>query len=151
MFLSEDNYFPVSPKNRPAFLGGGVPAMRASYDLDDDDMEEPADDFPFENDMPGEDFDDDFDEDFEDEFDEDYEDMDKFDDDDEELAEEEEEVLPEDEDFDDVDGDTTFLPEGTDLKIADIATEDEIEEDDPEAVFEDFEEEDDEEFDEYDN
>ena len=150
MSMYDKSNLPSSPKNRVPFLGGTVPSMRASYDMDDDDMDDTVDDIQFENDEPGEDFDDDFDEDFEDEFDEDYEDMDKIDDDTDEEEEvvEEEETLPAEEEFGEMDPQTTFLPEGASLGIADMVTEDEIEEDDGEGVFEDFEEED-EEFDDY--
>lgn len=132
MFIFDSNDFQGAHKNRPAYLGGEVPRMRASYDLDDDELDDPADDFPLENDEPGDDFDDDFDEDFEDEYDEDYEDMNRIDDDEE--VEEEADAEEEDE-FADVDGSTTFIPEGEDIVLADIVTEDEIEEENPEDIF----------------
>lgn len=129
---------------------------------DDDDLDETVDDDDdvYEEVESFEDFDDEFDEDFEDEFDEDYEDLDKIDDEDLDAEIEEENggdsnaPVRYEEEFDDVDGQTKFIPDNPELGLpAEVIMPDELEEtEDTTTDFDEFDDdENDEEFNEFDN
>ncbi|MDO4571530.1 MAG: hypothetical protein Q4D38_14190 [Planctomycetia bacterium] len=132
-----------------SFLGDeALPFVFNSFDDDEDDD---LDEVPDEDDEDiykevetYEDFDDDFDEDFEDEFDEDYEDIDKIDE--EEIEQEigDEPAIPTEEEFGDIGGKITFIPDGAELGLSEeiLIVEDDIEEVDGDFV--DFEDEDEE-------